>query len=272
MRVLKTELKRAFDTPGFLIALLIGFGCVFYKNYWLILHDYEIYKTYNKLGGYSHLNASSFYDRWMIGYLDSSILYVFYFLGIIASLPYGISYFKDKKNGIIKNICTRCEKKKYLLSKYIAVFTVGGVASAFPIVLDLLMANLYQPYDTMRIEGSVLSARNEWLMVIIDNPYICAVVIVFLWFLFGGALATISLMISVVADNVFTIQLTPFFVMLALFYIPSAIPAKYNRYFPFYFLSVFGESNPIIAIVISFIIIGLSFLAFMFFENRKDIL
>lgn len=272
LKVLKTEIKKAFDTPGFLVAMLIGFGCIFYKNFLLINHDYQIYEMCKKLGAYMNINAASFYDRWIIGYLDSSIMYIFYFLGIIASLPYGISYCRDKKVGIIKNICTRCNRKSYLLSKYVAVFVVGGVASVFPVVLDFMMANLYQPYNTMRIEGSILCGASEWLVMVIEHPYICAIIIMCLWFVFGGALATISLMVSVIADNIFTIQLTPFFVMLAMFYLPSILPVRFMKYFPFYFLTVFSNGNPVIGILVSFTIIILSFSVFMICERRRDIL
>ena len=272
MKILKTELKKAFDSPGFVIALIIGFGCVFYKNYLIIKQDYYVFGLYKEMGRYININAAPFYDRWIIGYIDSSILYIFYFLGIIAALPYGISYLRDKKIGIIKNICTRCDKKKYLFSKYISVFIVGGTASAFPIICDFLMANLYQPYDSMRIEGSILCSANDWGMFIIDYPYVGAVIMISIWFIFGGALATISLLISVIADNIFTVQLTPFFVMLALFYIPSAIPVKYGRYFPFSFLTLFNDSSPFVALVVSVIIMCFTFNIFMFFENKKDIL
>ena len=272
MKILKTEIKKALDTPGFWLSLLIGFSCVFYKNYLIIKHDYYIYNLCKKLGLYLNLSASYIYDRWIIGYLDSSTLYIFYFLGIIAALPYGISYLRDKKSGLIKNICTRCNKNHYLMSKYTAVYVAGGLATAFPILLDLLMAFIYYPYQGRSIEGSILNFSNVWGYRIIEHPYLYAGIYILIWFLFGGAMSTISLMASVVADNVFTVQLTPFFVMLALFYLPSLLPARYSKYFPYCFLSVMQEPNPVIALIVSLIMAVATFSAFMMFESRKDIL
>lgn len=267
-KILKIEIKRALTGWGFLLSLIPGMGCVLYKNY-------QIYAQNSKLenmGYYLSFSKSTFYNTWILGHLDSTVLYMFYFLGIIVALPYGISYYQDRKKGIIKNICVRTEKNKYLISKYIAVFLSGGIAAAIPVIIDFLIVRLYNPFDFLRINGTVLNSITEWNVFIIDHLYLSAVIFAVLWFVFGGALATTSLMAATFADNIFTIQLTPFFIMMVLFYMPTVIGGNSRKYFPFSFLTLFGDSNPFIAIGFSLVIIVITFAIFTGKGLRRDIL
>lgn len=266
--ILKIEIKRALTGWGFLLSLIPGMVCVLYKNYQIYAQN----SKFEGMGYYLSFNKRTFFDTWMLGYLDSTVLYMFYFLGIIVALPYGISYYQDRKKGIIKNICVRTEKKKYLLSKYIAVFLSGGIAAAIPVIIDFLIVRLYNPIDFLRISGTVLNSITEWNVFIIDHLYLSAVIFVLLWFVFGGALATTSLMAATFADNFFTIQLTPFFVMMVLFYLPTVIGGNSQRFFPFAFLTLFGNSNPFIALGFSLVIVFLTFIVFISRSIRKDIL
>ena len=274
METFKIELKRAMTGIGMVIALCVGLGCVCYKHYSVyerIQHSAELAAQYN-IHIYQEFAKITFYEYWMPCAMEVGTLYMFYFMGLIAALPFGISYYRDKKSGVMKNICIRSGKKKYLLSKYAATYVSGGLAVVIPLIADLLIAKIWVPIDFVRITGTRLGARTEWEVFVVDHIYLAAVIIILTWFLFGGALATISLMVTSVADNFFTIQLTPFFVMLVLFYLPTFLPAKYNIYFPFFFLTFFSRSNPVIAVMVSMALTLLTFTIFMKTELKKDIL
>lgn len=267
-KILRTEIKRSLTGLGFLLSVISGIIFVLYRNYGIYSQD----RKFEDMGYYLSFSKLTFYDRCMLGYLDGTVLYIFYVLGIIVALPFGISYYRDRKKGVIKNICVRTEKKYYLLSKYIAVFLSGGIVAAMSLIADLLIVRLYNPIDFLRINGRVLSCITEWNVFIIDHLYVSAAIFIFLWFLYGGALATTSLLAATFSDNFFTIQLTPFFVMMVFFYLPSFIGGNSQRYFPFAFLTLFGDSNPFIAIGFSSIIIIVTFSIFMGINVRKDIL
>lgn len=272
LKIIKMELKRGFNSIGTILSLLIGFACIGYKNYILISHDIHMDDLIEKSGDTSYymFNKGNFYNRWIVAYIDPSMLYLFYFLGIIVALPYGISYYNDRKRGIIKNICTRVDKSKYLKAKFASVFITGGTVAVIPVFIDLLISKLAYPYDFINISGTALCGRTKWLIFIIDHMYIAAFLFLVLWFIFGGLLASISLLVSIIADNIFTIQLTPFFIMLFLFYIPTYFPVKYNKYFPYYFLRIHNDYIPtIILLVISSIAF---FLIYTNIEKRKDVL
>lgn len=274
MRLFRNELKRALHGKGMRISVIAVFICIAYKNimYYINLSGYNK-KTHSSETVYELLNRQTFYSEWIVGNIFSpATMYIFYFLGLIAALPFGVSYYLDKKNGLIKNICIRSGKKKYLTAKYFAVFVSGGTAASLPVILDWLMVKLWIPYDFVYIPYTILSTKTEWGVFIVDHIYLSAVIIIFLWFLFGGVLATVSLAISVIADDFFTIQLAPFFFMLVLIYIPNFISGSFNQYLPFYFLSIFGDSNPFIALFVSGVLSIFTFAIFIGFEKGKDCL
>ena len=260
IRILKMELKRGFDSIGTIVSLLMGFACIFYKNYVLFSQDYKMEKWIKESHDTSYYMFSkcTFYNRWIVAYIDPSMLYIFYFLGIIVALPFGISYYNDRKKGLIKNICTRVGKGKYLSAKFVSVFVTGGTVAAVPIFIDFLMSKLSYPYDFMNLNGTNLSAYSKWGIFVIDHIYISAFLYILVWFLFGGLLATVSLLVSVIADNVFTVQLTPFFLMLILFYIPMYFPQKYSKFFPYYFMR-YGTADLSQTVIFMFLGIILSF-------------
>lgn len=274
MNTFKMELKRAITGVGMVIALCIGLGCVCYKHYSVyerISNSAKLAEHFN-VNIYHEFGKITFYEYWMPGALEVGTLYIFYFMGLIAALPFGISYYRDRKSGVVKNICIRSGNRQYLLSKYAAVYVSGGLAVTIPLIVDFMIAKVWVPIDYVRVAGSSLTAKTEWGVFVIDHIYLAAFIIILTWFLFGGALATISLMVTSLADNFFTIQLAPFFVMLALFYLPTFFPPECKKFFPFYFLTLFGGSNPIIAVVVSVLLALLTFTIYMKTELKKDIL
>ena len=273
-KVLRVELKRGFSSLGTMISMLLGIACIAYKNFYLIRNELAIKRMLAKLPEkkYIPVDTKTFYHTWIVGYLDSTNLYLFYFLGIIVALPFGISYYMDKKNGYIKNICTRIGKQQYLRAKYLSVFITGGTVAFVPVFIDFLLAKLQRPHTFLRIAGTGLRGHTWWGVFIIDHLYLSAVIIMAVWFLFGGVLAVFSLLISYIADNLLTIQLTPFFVMLILFYLPGMFPARYMRYFPYYFLTIFDRGTPLIALTEIVPVMVITYTVFVTIEKRKDVL
>lgn len=272
-RMLKVELERATHTIGMLIALIIGLGCVIYKNIPVIQYkmtQMEYINTHNIQETYL---SAGFYQLWFPSYFNAATLYLYYFLGIIVVLPFAVSYYRDKKSGVIKNICNRVDKKKYLKAKYFSVFISGGIASAFPLALDFLVTRLITPVDCFEdIQGTILSARTLWKMFNIDHPYVSMLIIIFAWFMFGGALATISLAVSSISNNFFTIQLIPFFSMMFFYYISIFIPEGFNKFLPIECLMYWIGGYTITGIMEAIVIMVITYSIFVTIESRKDIL
>lgn len=270
--ILIVECKRAIHSIGMIVAVLMGIGCVVYQIIPIINKMCESEKMLSQYDYYISYTRGGFYNYWLPGYLDGSTIYFFYFIGILVALPYGISYYNDKKSGVIKNICNRVNKKKYLNAKFFSVFFSGGIVAVIPLIVDFLIVRLIIPMDNFDIEGTCLNAITEWHVFIVDHPYISMGIFLLMWFIFSGALATISLMVSSFSNNFFSIQLSPFFFMMLLFYLPTFLADGYEKFFPFYFLSLFGKGNPLICMVETLLILIVTYSVFVIGESKKDIL
>ncbi|MBQ3061352.1 MAG: hypothetical protein IJD02_02815 [Lachnospiraceae bacterium] len=271
-KMIKLELKRGCTSIGMLISLTMGIACMLYQLIPWINKFEKSKKMWQIYEEYTSFTRGGFYNLWFPSLLDAASIYYFYFVGIIAVLPFAASYYKDKKSGVIKNICTRIRKKTYIKAKYIATFITGGIAVTIPLIVDFLLVRLYIPYDYFCTDGTLMSAVTSWGEYMLDHPYIAAVLLLFAWFLWGGVLACIALTVSAFSENYFTIQLMPFFFMLILFYLPGFIPVKYSVVFPYFFLTIFGNSNPIIGIVISLVVATGLYVLFVTREAKRDIL
>lgn len=275
MNTFKLELKRAFNNRWFLIASILAVSCVVYNKYLVydrIMDSKRLMEEWGYTNVYDEFIKFNFYSYWLIFTLEMGTLYLMYFLGLIVSLPYGASYYRDKKSGMIKNICTRTNKRTYLISKYFAVFVSGGVCAMLPVIVDFLMAKLWVPVDFPYPETISVTALTEWHVFIIDNPYISAIIYFFIWFLFGGAVATISLFVSSISNNFFTIQLTPFMLVLLMFYIPNLQKEELFKWVPMYFLTCMQSVDSGYGVILSLVVMAITFLGFYNIEMRKDVL
>lgn len=278
MKVFRMELKRSIYNIGMLVAIILGLACIFIKQYGVCSRIISSHKWIRSIGGqpYNEMVMTPFIIDWVVMMIEPGTIYLFYMFGLIAALPYGISYYRDRKTGLIKNICVRTNHNTYLRAKYFATFISGGIAVSIPLIADLLIAKLWSPRgfqgNYIKISGTVLLPHTKWLVFTVDHYYIVALIYIFLWFIFGGGLATISLMVSTYTDNIFTIQLVPFLVMLIFFYFPGAIDvSNINKLLPYNFLTNLGKSNPIFGTLVSAVLVIVTYSIYMSKERRRDI-
>ena len=275
MSVFKMELKRSLDTVGMKIAVFMGLIIACYNKYTVLSRIYNSIRYCKEMGielPYAGFQKLTFYSYWIVSAGESAIFYLIYFVGLMVALPYGVSYYSDNKNGIIKNICTRTDKGKYLRSKYLATFISGGIVSVIPLFFDFCLSKLCVPVDYIRVQGTALRVSNEWGVFVVDHIYLAAVIYMILWFVFGGALTTVSLLTSVLTDNFFTVQLMPFFIMLIVYYLPNVFSNISFKWIPLYFLTYFGASTPVYGFMVTAIIMIITFGGFYIREKRRDVL
>lgn len=88
----------------------------------------------------------SLYARWIggEGYSFSTQL-LFLIFPLLSALPYGASYFDDKKSGYLKQLYIRAPKRHVIVSRYIASFTTGAAVVAWPLLLNLSVSALIYP-------------------------------------------------------------------------------------------------------------------------------
>ena len=105
---------------------------------------------------------------------------------ILATLPFGSSFYDDINRGYARNVCVRAKKKYYLVAKYIAVFVSGGCVVAIPMVLSFLISSIFLP--TMLPEASYtftnIYPAYKWADLFYVQPLLYTSIYIFITFLF----------------------------------------------------------------------------------------
>ena len=145
-------------------------------------------------------------------YLQQNIFYMA--IPILATLPFGSSFYDDINRGYARNVCVRAKKKYYLVAKYIAVFVSGGCVVAIPMVLSFLISSIFLP--TMLPEASYtftnIYPAYKWADLFYVQPLLYTSIYIFITFLFSGVTASLSLFITFFLNRKFVTFVFPFFI------------------------------------------------------------
>lgn len=195
------ELKRAFESAGTKISILIGSV--------IVLTDLVMFYL-----EYGSANNRRLIQAW-IG-TDYQFAYngLFYILlPVLACLPYAGSYFQDIHTGYDKNICIRISRKQYLFSKCLAVYVSAFVCTTVPLLLNLfLAAGIYPNALPLRLDFLCVSASDIQRFPVLCSLYPVVYCLVFILIdgLFAGALALVSIAVTKYCRSQFTTIITPF--------------------------------------------------------------
>lgn len=221
--LLKIELGRAYRSRGLTLSLLVGLGIALIQFIVVVLPCAGNILEYftGDVISYPH----SVFSSW-IGMDDRNpYLEVFMTLfPILAVLPFGVSYFEDKKKGYIKALCSRAKRRDYLLAKYAAVFVSGGTAVVLPFLFNLLLTASVLPSlvpvgnGLFKICGVAMFAD-----VFFTHPYLHILIYLVMYFVYGGVFASLALACSHLFDFGFFVMLFPFVIYYGLGMIASYI-------------------------------------------------
>lgn len=214
-KILKIELERAYRSRGMTVALSIGlilavvqfFQYVYpWRNHILTFFD-GTYMTY----------PLSVFNMWL-GADDTHPWLAIYMtiFPILAALPYGASYFDDKKTGYIKNICIHVKKERYLLAKYIAVFLSSGTTVVLPMLFNLMLTASVMPSLIPSMNGLFAPGSSGMFANIFHcHPYVYIFIYLVMYFIYGGVFASIALAVTEGAEYRFIVLLSPFCIFYA---------------------------------------------------------
>lgn len=130
-QIFKTEMKRAMSGKGMVLSMLIGtvLGIAHVIREIIPAYRANLTNFYNE---FPILSPHSAVETWMAGSPSNLEGFIFFLiLPILASLPFGTSYFEDCKEGVIKNIYMRTKREDYLKAKYAAAFLSGELQFLF---------------------------------------------------------------------------------------------------------------------------------------------
>lgn len=269
MKMIKHELIRAFENKNFKISFLFS---VFLgmAHYIMAALPYRRYLSDALDYPEMFILPHSSFSMWMGFDGFNQHLQLFYLVApLLACFPFSSSLFTDLKNGYAKNILCHTNRMSYCISKFIAVFLSAGFISIVSLGVNFLLTSATFPYiGPLAGTGTIpISAACIFSELFYSAPYQYLLVFLLINFVFFGALASISLIISIFARHVYSVGICPFLLYFIDYLISKLLHLE--KYAPFYFLqpyqpvhngnAIFVILFPIILLILSFgIFIGLS--------------
>ncbi|SEF54828.1 hypothetical protein [Lachnospira multipara] len=215
--MLQLELKRAFRNYRFAFVTIVNFIfaliALFYESKTELFMQFEKYKQSEIFNLYisKTKDIDSVMYVWPGALLSFTFNVVLYILPLLCVFPFALSYSKDIKTNYIDKILVKTSKKKYYLSKFIAVFISSGIVGIQFLLFSFIISALFFPIDTVFPTGRYLISNVSVLSNLFYEHTWLYLLIYFVYeFLFWGILSVICLGISCIENNIFMIAIAPF--------------------------------------------------------------
>ena len=267
------EIKRAFNTIGMKLALLVGCALSVWHVITVIMPISEGQNYELSANAIDDLYVPiSLFSTWMGNELFPIQSYIFYLiLPLLAVLPFGSSFFEDIKSGYIINVCTRVEKKIYFKAKYLAVFLSGGVAVAAPLLLNLVLSSMFMP-AFIPDNGTVgtISPTTMAYEVFFTHPLVYVLMFIVIDFIFAGVIATLSLSYTYFTEHRFGVMIVPFVFYFFIYSLTNLIDK--TDYSLFFMLNGGANNNYLPVYILYFLLFFiLSYVIFMWKGKKQDV-
>ncbi len=267
------EIKRACTTLGMKLALFLGCGLAVWHIVGVIvpLHEFLITVPQTYLDDPLYI-PEGLYNNWMGNVLFPVQSYIFYLiLPLLAVLPFGASFYEDRKSGYFIQVCTRVKKAIYYRAKYIAVFLSGGLAIAIPLILNLLLTSLFLP--ALRPDNgcnTTITCNTMAFELFYTHPLLYALLFLFIDFIFAGVIATFSLSYTYFTEHKFGVLVAPFVLYFFLYSLMNLLDM--SEFSPFFILNGgAGNNHAITYIVIFLLFFCLSYFIYIWKGNKEDV-
>ena len=273
-RLYRSELRRAFRSIGMKVALVLGCVLAIWNVIKIIipLHN-MLYSLSSEFKQDPLFIPEGLFNNWMGVTLYPIQSYIFFMIiPLLATLPFGSSYYEDQKSGYIKSVCTRIDRLSYLKAKYFAVFISGGCTVAIPLILNLVLSAMYLPMikPDSACNTSIFST-SMFYQLFYSHPLLYNLMFIFIDFVFGGIIATIALSYTYYTEYRFSVLIAPFVLYFFLYSLTNLLDK--TQYSPFYLLNAGASGNHFYYYIIMFVTFFLlSYVLFIKKGKNRDIL
>lgn len=211
IKMLKFEWRRLWKSYSFYIALLIGFIIAVSQVIQYVIPYAK--SNDSNVNNPDFVLPHSVFNSMMGFNLDWQSSFLYNIMPLLAAIPYGFSYYLDKKNGYIKNLYTRTERKNYIFSKYIITFFSGGLVCMLPWIINMIGTMMFVPIIKPIPGTHIFSMESADIMVgdlFFSKPILYICFFGFEIFLIGGMLASMCLSAVYLVNGIFIIQFFPY--------------------------------------------------------------
>ncbi len=158
--------------------------------------------------------------RWLGGDFNAAANIFVLMIPLLATIPYGISYYSELKRGYSNQITVRCGKKKYILAKGIAAFISGMLAICIPLVVNVMINATYIPNvadDQISLQ-SFVGQGYFFSKIYYSHPTIYLILAIILMSVWGGVWAFMAFMFATFIKNAVIITVAPILVAFTMNY------------------------------------------------------
>lgn len=220
----RIELWKATHNPLFYTSILCGISISslgIYENIQIVNTITGMLKAIDAeaYGISTSCEGCSLFVNWIATTGMSYASSLFYLVWpILASMPYGWSYCRERSTGLTEQIITRSCRCRYYYEKYLAIFLSGGIAVAFPILWNLLGSALFCPYYVPNVTTSIAPIFSQAFLskLYYSVPWIYAAIWCGVDFLWGGVTACLCLLVGTKVRLTFLVVLSPFLILSAI--------------------------------------------------------
>ncbi|MGW5983713.1 membrane-spanning protein [Bacillus mycoides] len=259
--MVKIEFERAFKRGSFLLVLCVG--CLI-----AILDVLE--NNVIKLSGKDFWDYPlGTYNWWFMYNINMYISLFTIVFPLLASIAYSDSYVEDIKSGFIKNILVRYSKTKYLITRFLINFVLGGIVVITPLLINLLLYTIMIPSiePNAFLGANIVSDRGFLPELYFNHPNLHITFRIFICFLFGGVFASIGLACSIIVQNRYAVVIIPFIMYIFLDIIATSM--KLEKFSPIVFIFYDIPYSSTI-FIFAVIMLGISFIAFFYGGKRSE--
>lgn len=201
--MLRVELRRAFMNRYFILAVFLGILLLAFG-----LSDYVSGPNPKDMPG-----ASPYLNNAFDAFIWAENRLFLLLAPLLVVLPFSDSFVVDRSEGYINFILSRSSYRKYLASKYISNFLVGGLSLIIPLLLlygytNAVFPRGFPPLLEARIPFDPIPGPAGHLYR--TNPDMYILFLIGLAFIFGAVYATLALAISTFVHNRYITLASPF--------------------------------------------------------------
>lgn len=227
---IKLEFYRAFHNIWYVISLMATTAIALAQFFTQVLPKTQAIGSGDSIDyPYSVFNSSLMYG------LGSYYDYIFYYsIILIATIPYAASYYRDMKEGYIKNVSTRMDISGYLVGKYLAVFVSAGSICVIPLIINTYLTAMVLPSLVPEIATFTFPVNTPGSFakeLFYTYPYLYTLLYLAIDFIMTGLYGCLALVISRLVNNRYIVMFFPFIVFLAfqtiISYTPLALLGPY---------------------------------------------
>lgn len=275
MSLFKSELKRAFASKWFVIAVLIQLGIVVIH---IILEVIPAAEGIPALIDYHNVNSLAVecipgvFSEWIAMNTNAAKEILFVTLPIVSAIPYGATLYIDEKSRYINNIATRIDKKAYYISKMAVMFLSGGIIAAIPLVLSLLVNMSVLPIENPQscTAAYLLCEQNVFGDLFFSHPFFYVFLYILWVFLLSGLLTSVCFTATYIMENRFIIMLAPY-ILYFVTYVMGNMFGKGIAYMWVYIQMNKMEITEAVQIIVQLaLLIGINLLMLYFKCSKKN--